>query len=133
MLGNMQASNISLHVPLIDQETLIINYKQLVDEHTRMALPAAEMQADANSAENINNKIVKTTFTLLDPEEKKLEEERTRRKSRWDNPDEYDHEFIDDTELVQAGEDGGWEWGYFAWQGDLEKLFESGKGIAVLI
>jgi hypothetical protein len=124
MLGKMQASNISLQVPLLDKETLIINYKELVNQHNRMAIPAAQKQDEKDE----EPKVVETSFTLLDPEEKLEEEERKRRKTRWDNQDEYEHEFIDDTELVEVGEDGGWEWGYFSWQGDLEKLFDSGMG-----
>ena len=59
---------------------------------------------------NQEPRLISTTFTLLDTEEEKEKEQQLRTKSsisRWDMQDEYEEEFIDDSELVQAGGEDG--------------------------
>ena len=100
--------------------TLIVNYKELLDQH------AKELKSKAKD-EGLLNSTVDSTNRITEPEDQ-VESGKTFRKTRWDIEDEYEDDFIDDSELVEVGETRVWEWGYFAWKGPLNDLFNTDKG-----
>jgi hypothetical protein len=109
MTGDNVASirlNISLN-PLVPTQN-IFNYAQLVQEHS---LLVREVD-DPTIVEN-------TVYSDNLPKE-----EQVKVNKKKDEEDEYESDFIDDTGMDEVQEaEYQWEFGFFAWKGDLNTLF----------
>ncbi|KAJ3307282.1 hypothetical protein HDV03_001767 [Kappamyces sp. JEL0829] len=121
--------------------TLVVDYSTLVERHKQLAVDRAAEE----DLEGKKSRIQATKVELDNPystkELEKLDSAKTlpttakRAASRWDQQDEYEDDFIDDSEefgyALSQDAPPAWEWGWFAWKGDLDTLFKSGKGKVV--
>jgi agmatine/peptidylarginine deiminase len=124
MTGEDSVSSLRITIPLDQSHPAqnIFNYAQLKAKHVESIQQRFQVTEPTPVTSEVD---------VIHMESEEEEEEQKTKRNRKINPeDEYDvnDDWVDDSELFQTETDGNvapiWEYGFFAWRGPIDTLFQ---------